>query len=134
MTNDLRVPVRGRSSLRCVIKTLPVPRTSRRCVAGVGRWLMPVDSCGTLGAVAIEGANPMMHVTAGRRRRFPSNWERAHAKVMFPVRLVITAWLCFISAVLIAFDRGELWLILLVPAIVVHLYIAYRIRPRALRP
>jgi hypothetical protein len=33
---------------------------------------------------------------------------------------------------LIGYHRGELWLLLLVPAILLHLYIAYRIRPRAI--
>jgi hypothetical protein len=31
------------------------------------------------------------------------------------------------------YHRGELWLLLLVPAILLHLYIAYRIRPSAIR-
>jgi len=64
-------------------------------------------------------------------RRFPSRWERQHANVMFPVRILIALWLCFISAVLIGFHRAELWLLLTVPAILLHLYIAYRIRPGA---
>jgi hypothetical protein len=66
-------------------------------------------------------------------RRFPGDWERAHAKVMFRVRIAIAMWLCFISATLVGFDRGELWLILLIPAIAAHIYIAYRIRPTARR-
>jgi hypothetical protein len=66
-------------------------------------------------------------------RRFPGEWERAHAKVMFPVRIAIALWLCFISAVLVGFHRSELWLILLVPAIAAHIYIAYQIRPGAAR-
>lgn len=65
--------------------------------------------------------------------RLPSNWEREHAKVMFPVRIIIALWLCFISAMLVGYHRGELWLFLLVPAILLHLYIAYRIRPSAIR-
>lgn len=64
-------------------------------------------------------------------RRFPGDWERAHAKAMFPVRIAIALWLCFISAMLVGFDRGQLWLILLVPAIAAHIYIAYQIRPSA---
>ncbi len=64
--------------------------------------------------------------------RFPSEWERAHANVMFPVRIVIALWLCFISAMLVGYHRGEFWLPLLVPAILLHLYIAYRIRPHAI--
>jgi len=52
---------------------------------------------------------------------------------MFPVRLVIALWLCAISSILVAFDRGELWLILTVPAIAAYIYIAYRIRPGTTR-
>jgi hypothetical protein len=97
-------------------------------------------------AVLMQGARPGQTrprlseaadlATHGLRRRardrgFPSNWERAHANVMFPVRILIALWLCFISAVLIASHRGEGWLLLLVPSILLHLYIAYRIRPGA---
>ena len=67
-----------------------------------------------------------------RRGRFPSNWERAHANVMFPVRIIIALWLCLLSTFLIVYHHGELWLLLLVPAILLHLYIAYRIRPSAI--
>jgi hypothetical protein len=75
-------------------------------------------------------------ITHGLRRRagsarLPGNWERAHAKVMFPLRILIALWLCFISAILVAYHVGELWLLLLVPAILLHIYIAYRIRPSA---
>jgi hypothetical protein len=95
-------------------------------------------------AVLMQGADPDQTrprvreaadlVTHGLRRRagtgrFPSNWERSHANVMFPVRIVIALWLCLISTFLIVYHRGELWLLLLVPAILLHLYIAYRIRP-----
>jgi hypothetical protein len=93
--------------------------------------------------VLMQGADPdQAHPKAGeaaslavhglqRRvgRQFPGDWERAHAKVMFPTRIVIALWLCFISALLVGFNRGELWLILLIPAIVTHLFIAYKIRP-----
>ena len=34
------------------------------------------------------------------------------------------------TALLVGYHRGELWLILLLPAIATHLYIAYQIRPR----
>jgi hypothetical protein len=80
-----------------------------------------------------EAADIAAHGLRRRARRFPGDWERAHAKVMFPVRIAIAVWLCFISAMLVGFDRGELWLILLVPAIAAHLYIAYRIRPSTVR-
>ena len=79
---------------------------------------------------AAEAADLATH---GLRRRaagrFPGDWERAHAKAMFPIRIAIALWLCFISAMLVGFDRGQPWLILLVPAIATHVYIAYQIRP-----
>jgi hypothetical protein len=83
---------------------------------------------------AREVANLASH---GLRRRacggrFPSNWERAHAHLMFPVRIVIVLWLCLVTALLVIYHRGELWLLLIIPAILLHLYIAYRIRPGAI--
>ncbi len=79
-----------------------------------------------------EAANLATHGLRRRGgRRFPSEWERSHANVMFPLRIAIALWLCFISAMLVGFDRGELWLVVLVPAIALHVYIAYRIRPHA---
>lgn len=84
-----------------------------------------------------EAADLATHGLRRRMRRgprFPSEWERAHAKVMFPLRIAIAIWLCFVSAMLVGFHRGELWLILLIPAIAAHIYIAYRIRPSAGRP
>ena len=48
------------------------------------------------------------------------------------MRIIIALWLCLLSTFLIVYHRGELWLLLLVPAIVLHLYIAYRIRPSAM--
>ena len=81
-----------------------------------------------------EAANLATHGLRRRasRGRFPSNWERAHANVMFPVRIIIALWLCLLSTLLIVSHRGELWLLLLAPAILLHLYIAYRIRPSAI--
>lgn len=61
--------------------------------------------------------------------RVPSRWEREHARAMFPIRVGIALWLCLISGLLIGYHRGELWLVLLLPAIAAHLYIAYCIRP-----
>jgi hypothetical protein len=98
-------------------------------------------------AVLMQGAEPDQRhprphevtdlATHGLRRRaggrFLGDWERAHAKVMFPARIVIALWLCFISAMLVGFDRGLPWLILLLPAIALHLWIAYRIRPSTRR-
>ena len=83
---------------------------------------------------AREAANLATHGLRQRVRggRFPSRWERAHANVMFPVRIIIALWLCLLSTLLIVHHQGEVWLLLLVPAIVLHLYIAYRIRPSAI--
>jgi hypothetical protein len=98
-------------------------------------------------AVLIQGADPdqtrprareaVNLATHGLRRRarggrLPGDWERAHANVMFPLRIIIALWLCLISTLLVVYNRGELWLLLIVPAIVLHLYIAYRIRPTAI--
>jgi hypothetical protein len=82
---------------------------------------------------AREAANLAAHGLRrrGRDGRFPSDWERAHANVMFPLRIVIALWLCLLSAFLIVYHQGEVWLLLLVPAIALHLFIAYRIRPSA---
>jgi hypothetical protein len=81
-----------------------------------------------------EAADLARHGLRRRVGRFPGDWEREHAKVMFPVRIAIAVWLCFISAMLIAYRVGEAWLIVLIPAIALHLYIAYVIRPRGPRP
>jgi hypothetical protein len=98
-------------------------------------------------AVLIQGADPdqtrprareaVNLATHGLRRRarggrLPGDWERAHANVMFQLRIIIALWLCLISTLLVVYNRGELWLLLIVPAIVLHLYIAYRIRPTAI--
>jgi hypothetical protein len=79
-----------------------------------------------------EVANLAAHGLSRRRGRgFPSEWERSHANVMFPLRIVIALWLALISSLLIGFDRAELWTLLTIPAMLLHFYIAYRIRPRA---
>jgi hypothetical protein len=100
-----------------------------------------------MAAVLVQGADPdQSHPRAreavnlaahgvrqrAREERLPGKWERAHANVMFPVRIISALWLCLLSLFLIAYHRGELWLLLIVPAIVLHLYIAYRIRPAAI--
>jgi hypothetical protein len=97
-------------------------------------------------AVLIQGAHPgqtrprarevVNLMTHGLRRRasggrFPSKWERAHANIMFPLRIIIALWLCVLSTLLIVSHRDEQWLALIVPAIMLHLFIAYRIRPSA---
>jgi hypothetical protein len=79
-----------------------------------------------------EALNIARHGLARRRGRgFPSEWEKRHANVMFPLRILIALWLVFISSMLVGFHRGEVWLVLSIPGILLHLYIAFRIRPSA---
>jgi hypothetical protein len=93
-------------------------------------------------AVLLEGAEPdqtrprprealdlAAHGVA-RRTRIPSEWDYRHAKWVFPLRIAIGLWLLLITCLLLGFDRGELWTIVTIPAMVLHFYIAYRIRPR----
>ena len=124
----------------------PLERRYRRCLAFYPRSFR-AEREDEIVAVLIQGADPDQTrprarevanlATHGLRRRvrggrFPSNWERAHANVMFPARIIIALWLCLVSTFLIVYHRGELWLLLLVPAILLHLYIAYRIRASAI--
>ena len=67
-------------------------------------------------------------------RRRPLDWERAHGKFMIPFRLVFALLLFIMSVIIVAAHNGqpwsgELWLLLTVPGMLVHLWIAYRIRP-----
>ena len=68
-----------------------------------------------------------------RQTELPGPWERRHAGVMLPVRVVIGTWLVFLTAVMYGYGRGGWWGALLVPAAALHFYIAYRLRhpPRA---
>jgi hypothetical protein len=72
-----------------------------------------------------------------RRTRVPSTWEYRHAALMLPVRVATAIWLLFLTFELYTNDRGGWWGVLLVPAAVLHLYIAYRLirrPPQASRP
>jgi hypothetical protein len=92
--------------------------------------------------VLLEGAEPgQTHPRTGeavdlaahgfaRRMRIPSAWDYRHAKWVFPMRLIIGLWLLFLSAVLLGYGRAQLWTIATIPAMLLHFYIAYRIRPR----
>lgn len=64
-----------------------------------------------------------------RRIKLPSSWERRHARVMLPVRLVSGIWLLVLTAILYGYGRGGWWGALLVPAAALHFYLAYRLRP-----
>jgi hypothetical protein len=60
--------------------------------------------------------------------RLPGPWERRHSSLMLPVRVVIGAWLLFLTAILYGYGVGGLWGVLLVPAAALHFFIAYRLR------
>jgi hypothetical protein len=102
-------------------------------------------------AVLMQGADPDQTrprageaadlVTHGLRRRAgpppghrPLDWERAHAKFMVPFRILFALFLFIMSVIIVAAHNGqlwggELWLLLTVPGMLVHLWIVYRIRP-----
>ncbi len=64
-----------------------------------------------------------------RAPRIPGTWERRHARVMFPVRLLIGTWLVFLTTIMYASGVGGWWGALLVPAAALHFWFAYRLRP-----
>lgn len=79
---------------------------------------------------------PMLISNITRRR--PLDWERAHAKFMFPMRSAIALLLLIISVVIVGAHDGHPWgawwfLLATVPGMLVHLFIAYRIRPSTIR-
>jgi hypothetical protein len=61
-----------------------------------------------------------------RQTKVPTSWEYRHARLMLPLRVVIGAWLVFLTAILYGTGRGGWWGALLVPAATLHFYIAYR--------
>ena len=70
------------------------------------------------------GHGLFMHL---RQKRFPGAWERRHAGVMVPVRVLSGTWLVILTAILYGYGRGGLWAVLLVPAAALHFYLAYRL-------
>jgi hypothetical protein len=62
-----------------------------------------------------------------RQTRLPTSWERRHARVMLPVRIVIGLWLVILTTMLYGSHHGGLWGVLLVPAAALHFYLAYRL-------
>ena len=64
-----------------------------------------------------------------RGARIPGTWERSHARVMFPVRVLIGTWLVFLTTIMYASGVGGWWGALLVPAAAQHFYLAYRLLP-----
>jgi hypothetical protein len=82
--------------------------------------------------LATQGLRLRAGLRPGRR---PLDWERAHAKFMIPFRLLIALFLFIMTVIIVAAHNGqpwsgELWLLLTVPGMLVHLWIAYRILPR----
>jgi hypothetical protein len=71
-------------------------------------------------------------------RRRPLAWERAHANLMFPMRIAIALLLLVMSVVIVVAHDGHPWgawlfLLATVPGMLAHLFIAYRIRPSTTR-
>jgi hypothetical protein len=65
-----------------------------------------------------------------RQTSVPVAWEYRHARLMLPVRIIVGAWLVFLTIVLYDSGQGGWWGALLVPAATLQLFIAYRlIRP-----
>jgi hypothetical protein len=63
-----------------------------------------------------------------RQIRVPSSWEYRRARVMVPVRVGSGIWLVVLTAILYGYGRGGWWGLLLVPAAVLHFYLAYCLR------
>ncbi len=63
-----------------------------------------------------------------RQTRLPGPWEYRHSRLMLPVRVVIGAWLVFLTAILYGNGVGGFWGVLLVPAAALHFLVAYRLR------
>jgi|SRR5690242_11720698 hypothetical protein len=76
-----------------------------------------------------EYANLLGHalITRLRYTRLPSAWEYRHASLMLPVRIATGIWLVVLTGILYGYGRGGWWGALLVPAAVLHFYIAYRL-------
>jgi hypothetical protein len=77
-----------------------------------------------------ESANLLGHAIFMRMRhmRLPGSWERRHARVMLPIRVVSGIWLVTLTGILYGYGRGGWWGALLVPAAALHFYLAYRLR------
>jgi hypothetical protein len=53
-------------------------------------------------------------------------WECRHRRVTVPVRLASGVWLVALTVILYGYGRGGWWGALLIPAAVLHFYVAYR--------
>ncbi len=80
----------------------------------------------------------MPTLTSNIKRHRPLDWERAHADLMFPMRIAIALLLLTMSLVIVLAHDGHPWgawlfLLATVPGMLAHLFIAYRIRPITIR-
>ncbi len=80
----------------------------------------------------------MLTLISNIKRRRPLDWERAHANLMFPMRIAIALLLLTMSAVILVAHDGRPWgawlfLLATVPGMLAHLFIAYRIWPSTIR-
>lgn len=63
-----------------------------------------------------------------RHTRMSTSWEYRHATVMAPIRVAIGLWLLVLTALLYGYGHGGWWAALLVPAALLHFFLAHRLR------
>jgi hypothetical protein len=63
--------------------------------------------------------------------RFIPAYEYRHPQVFSRVRVGVGVWLLFITVLLLGYDRGVWWALVLIPAAALCFYVAYRL-PRAI--
>jgi hypothetical protein len=60
-----------------------------------------------------------------RQTKVPTTWEYRHVGLMLPMRIVTAVWFVVLMTMLYTSGRGGWWGAVLVPATILHLYIAY---------
>lgn len=65
-----------------------------------------------------------------RRTSLPTDWEYRHARIMLPVRIVVGFWMVILTTILYGYGRGGLWALLLIPAAMLHFFLAWRLLRR----
>jgi hypothetical protein len=65
-----------------------------------------------------------------RRTTLPTEWEYRHTRIMLPVRIVVGFWLIILTTILYGYGRGGLWGLLLLPAALLHFFLAWRLLRR----
>jgi hypothetical protein len=65
-----------------------------------------------------------------RRTTLPTDWEYRHTRIMLPVRIVVGFWLTILTAILYGYGRGGMWGLLLIPAALLHFFLAWRLLRR----